>query len=59
VGVLEVDADFQRVRAIRTIGEAFHRLALDPVLDLAPAEGAGDRADRGRELEAGGRAAVA
>ena len=51
MGVLELDADFQRVGAIGTVDEAFDRLRLDPVLGLAPAERAGDRADRGAEVE--------
>src|SRR5271155_6281440 len=59
MGVLELDADFQRIGAIGTIGEALDRLALDAVLDLAPAERAGDRADRGVEFEAGRRAVFA
>ena len=59
MGILEVDADFQRVSAIGTVGEALDRLALDAVLDFAPAERAGDRANRGCECEAGGRAVLA
>ena len=59
VGVLEVDADLERVAAVWAIGEPFDRLALDPVLDLAPAERARDRADRGDEVEPRGRPVLA
>ena len=44
----------KRIGAIRTIGEAFDRHALDAVLHIVPAERAQDRADRGRELKPAG-----